>query len=365
MLTRQVKIQVALFAAIATIGVCFVAIRYVGVLRFTGASGYHVTVQLDSTGGLFPNAEVTERGVPVGRVTGLALTATGVAADLRITTDRPIPSDLTAVVADRSVIGEQYLDLRPRTDTGPYLANGSVIPTGSTRLPPTVQGLLVSSDRFVHSIPIATLHRVISELYAATAGSGPQLHRLIINAHLLAATFAHEAPDVTRLITSSKTVLGTQIADTRAIDDFSRHLDTIGHQLASENGDVSRFITEAPPALSDVASLVDTIHGPLGTLLTGLFTTSEAFSSNRKGLHDLLVQLPVAVSIGNAVITPQGINVGLVPTFFDPLPCTDGYAGTARRTGLDTGAGVPLNTAAGCEAPASSGQDLHGSQHAP
>ena len=43
----------------------------------------------------------------------------------------------------------------------------------------------------------------------------------------------------------------------------------------------------------------------------------------------MLSQLPVAVSIGGSVITPHGLNLGLVPTFFDPLPCTSGYGGTA------------------------------------
>jgi phospholipid/cholesterol/gamma-HCH transport system substrate-binding protein len=365
MLTRRIRLQVALFTVIALAGVCYVGIRYVGLLRWAGASGYQISVQLRSTGGLFPNAEVTDRGVPVGRVSSLALTATGVTADVRITSGQAIPSDLVATVTDRSVIGEQFLDLRPATATGPYLHDGSVVPVADTRLPPTVQGLLVSSTRFVHSIPVTSLHRVINELFVATKGMAPHLHQLIVNSRQLATTFAHKAPDVTRLITSSRTVLSTQLADSRAIGAFAGNIDRIGHQLASEDGDLRRFVADAPPALNDVAGLVNTIHGPLGTLLTGLFTTSQSFADNHRGLHELVVQLPVAVSIGSAVTTPQGINVGLVPTFFDPLPCTDGYAGTARRTGLDTGPGATLNTTAGCRSAAGTGQDLRGSQHAP
>ena len=41
--------------------------------------------------------------------------------------DDTIPSDVVAVVANRSAIGEQYVDLQPQNDTGPYLRDGSTI----------------------------------------------------------------------------------------------------------------------------------------------------------------------------------------------------------------------------------------------
>jgi len=52
----------------------------------------------------------------------LSLTPTGVAVNLTINNGAPkIPADLNAAVANRSAVGEQYVDLRPTTDTGPFL----------------------------------------------------------------------------------------------------------------------------------------------------------------------------------------------------------------------------------------------------
>jgi phospholipid/cholesterol/gamma-HCH transport system substrate-binding protein len=64
------------------------------------------------------------------------------------------------------------------------------------------------------------------------------------------------------------------------------------------------------------------------------------------------------------VVGRKGAKVGLTLTFFDPLPCTQGYAATQRRSGLDTTAEAPLNTSVGCTStnPAS---DVRGAQHAP
>ncbi|WP_279579720.1 hypothetical protein [Fodinicola feengrottensis] len=52
-------------------------------------------------------------------------------------------------------------------------------------------------------------------------------------------------------------------------------------------------------------------------------------------------------------------------TFFNPLPCVAGYGGTDYRNGLDTTPQAPLNTAAKCTSPASSGILVRGSAHAP
>ena len=46
---------------------------------------------------------------------------------MSIATSPKIPADLQAEVRSVSAVGEQYVDLRPRTDSGPYLQNGSVI----------------------------------------------------------------------------------------------------------------------------------------------------------------------------------------------------------------------------------------------
>ena len=72
---------------------------------------------------------MTYRGVSVGRVGAVRLTSTGVEAELNISNAAPpIPADLQASVADLSAVGEEYVNLRPATSSGPYLTQGSVIP---------------------------------------------------------------------------------------------------------------------------------------------------------------------------------------------------------------------------------------------
>src|SRR5207248_7823166 len=112
--------------------------NYVG-FRLPGQGGpYTVRMTLPRTGGIFTNAEVTERGVTVGRVGPMTLTPGGVEVQLKINHGTKIPQDVHATVANLSAVGEQYVDLEPQVDLGsnPHLlGNGSTIPASATTIP--------------------------------------------------------------------------------------------------------------------------------------------------------------------------------------------------------------------------------------
>ncbi|MEO6702770.1 MAG: MlaD family protein [Jatrophihabitantaceae bacterium] len=365
MLTRRIRLQITAFVVIALVGVSYVAVRYVGLQRLWGGSGYTVQLELADSGGIFTNAEVTYRGVAVGRVGSLRLTATGVSAQLHITSGRHIPTDLSAVVADRSAIGEQYVDLRPNVDRGPYLADGSVIPRSVTTLPPPVDQLLYNVDRLAQSVPTSSLNTVVNELSTAVQNSGQDLQVLIDSTGQLVHAADLDFPQTGALIDTSATVLATQQQEADSIRSFSSNLALLAAQLRSSDADLRTLISVAPAAAGQFSGLISDVGTSAGVLIANLLTTSQVFLGNSNGLRELLVTLPQAVSVGSSVITDKGINVGLSVTFFDPLPCTAGYRGTVRRTASDLSAGQPLNTAAGCLASAGSGTDVRGSQNAP
>jgi phospholipid/cholesterol/gamma-HCH transport system substrate-binding protein len=364
MLDRKTRTQLLAFVTIALLGIAYVSTRYVGIQRWFGA-GYTVKVRLASGGGIFPNADVTYRGVSVGRVGDMRLHGTGIEIDLDIDSGLHIPSNVDAVVADGSVIGEQFVDLRPRTDRGPYLGDGDTIPRSRTKLPPPVQKLLVSTDELAGSIPVGALQTVVNELYLATNNSAQDVGTLIDSMKEFFGTASDSLPQTIDLIDASKVVLRTQHRTSAEIRQFSRNLVAIAEQLHASGGDITTVLRRAAPALGQANRLIQDVSTPLHGLLTNLLSTSQIVLANKDGLRELFVNLPVAITDVGAVITPNGINTGLVPTFFDPLPCVAGYEGTLRRSGLQTDGDPGLNTFAQCTAATSSGTDLHGSQHAP
>src|SRR5437899_7419656 len=102
-----------LLANVAVLMVLLVGIYHVGfnVLGLQIArQPYGVTVQLPTSGGLYPRSEVTYRGKLVGTVSNIKVVADGVVANLSIDENTRIPADLDAVVSDLSPAGEQFVD---------------------------------------------------------------------------------------------------------------------------------------------------------------------------------------------------------------------------------------------------------------
>ena len=122
MITRRTRIQLLVFVAITLLGVSYVGARYARLDRLVFDDHYMVVAHFERSGGIYEGGEVSYRGVQVGRVGEMRLTADGVDVHLDIDHDHDdIPADTLAVVGNRSAVGEQYVELQPRSDRGPYL----------------------------------------------------------------------------------------------------------------------------------------------------------------------------------------------------------------------------------------------------
>ncbi len=367
MLTRAIKLKLAAFAVIGVLVLAFAGVHYANLGRYLGLRGYYVVrMDLADGGGIYPGADVTYRGVSVGRVGAMRLTATGIEADLDISDTAPlIPSRLHAAVADLSAVGEQYVDLRPTASAGPYLAGGSVIPARATQLPLPVTSLLTSINGLATSLPLGSLRTLTNELATGFAGQGANLRAVVEGNSSLVRAAAATLPQTITLLRDGRTVLTTQIAESGALDSFGKTALLLARQLDKSNASLRTLIIDGPRAAAQVANLLADSNPSLGVLIANLLTTSEVTLSRGRALDELLSALPADISIGSTVITGKGARFGVALTFFSPLPCTAGYGGTVYRNGVDTGPAPALNTAARCTEPASSGIDVRGSAHAP
>jgi phospholipid/cholesterol/gamma-HCH transport system substrate-binding protein len=366
MLTWVTRTKLVIFAVLTVLVLGYTGIHYAQIGSLVGLPGYYtVTVNLPDAGGLYTNADVTYRGVSVGKVSSLALSGSGVTAQLHIDNSQSqIPANSQAVVADLSAVGEQYLDLRPRTDSGPYLAAGSVIGQPNTSVPPPVTDLLTAVDAFANSLPHQSLQTLENELYDAFNGQGANLGLLLDSASSFNQAALQNITPTTQLINEGKTVLQTQNEEASSIEQFATEGSLFASQLESSDSTLRSLFQTTPQAAEQVVGLLRDNDPDLGLVIANLLTTANVAAPRQPALKELLSVLPAVTAAGNTVVTANGGTFGLDLTFFDPLPCTSGYGGTDYQNGLATTAG-PLNTNAACTAPASSGQDVRGSAHHP
>lgn len=365
MLRRRSKIQLVAFVLIALVGMVYAGGKYAGLGRLFGFDGYNVTVKLSDSGGIFTNAEVSYRGVPVGRVKSLRLTDTGVAVTVNVDNGSyQIPASSRAVVADRSAVGEQYIDLEPPNDHGPYLHDGSVIPEKRTNLPPTPQSLLSNLDKLATSVPTKSLRTVVDEAGEAFRGTGPELQRLLDAANSFTATAEQHVPQTKGLLSSGRTVLSTQRAETGNLNRFSHGLNQITTQLADSDADLRTLIEQAPGAAEEIDDVLRTSGNDLSMVLANLLTVTKVAAPRTANLKELLVGLPVIGGFSPTVSRNHQAHLSFVLDFFNPLPCTRGYEGTHQQPGTDTAA-HKANTEAYCAEPKGSPIEVRGAQNAP
>jgi phospholipid/cholesterol/gamma-HCH transport system substrate-binding protein len=364
MLTRTVRLQVVAFVVIALAAVAFVGANYAGMDRLLGGGTYVVRLELSDGGGLFTNSEVTYRGVAVGRVGEMRLTDRGMEADLVLDDGAPeIPVDTRAVVANRSAIGEQFVDLQPRGDGGPFLSDGDVIRKEQTAVPMPVTTLLSNLSDLNRSVPTESLRVVVDELYTAMNDTGPSLQLLLDSTMSFTDQAANHLPQTTMLISDGATVLRTQLDSSSAWREFSGNAKLFAHELASSDGDLRELIGAAPQAATQLSALLADTNPGLPVLVANLLTTAEIFEARIGGMRQLFVNLPKAVAATSTSIRPDGAHLSIVLNFFDPPPCVAGYH-TPYRQGEDI-AHLPFDTSTSCTLPYGDPRLVRGSQNAP
>lgn len=366
MLTRTARVQLLALLLVTIVGVGWTGFRYAGFGSLLGATTYPVTVRLADSGGIFTGADVTYRGVSVGRVGPLTLTATGVDVQLDIDRDAPaIPATVNAAVRNLSAIGEMYVDLSPTTDTGAMLAGGSVIPTANTSVPVGVEDLVVNLDGFVRSVPLDSLRTVVDQLGVAFSGSAQPLQKLLDTTSRFTQAAQAALPQTTALLADGRTVLTTQNDTAGQFTDFSRSLAELAAQLKRSDPDLRRLIDTAPEAGHQVSALLHESGPGLGTVIANLLTVARIAEPRQANLAQILVAYPAVAAAGPTVVPGDGTaHLGLVLNVFDPYPCTRGYEGTVRRSGADV-ADTPANAAAYCAEPRGSTIDVRGAQNVP
>lgn len=366
MITRTVKWQLAAFLAITLIGVGYTGFRYAGFGAVFGSTTYPVTMQLADSGGIFTGADVTYRGVSVGRVGPLKLTPQGVDVQLNINRSAPaIPANTAAAVRDLSAIGEQYVDLQPAADGGPELQAGSVIPVARTSIPTPVEDLVVNLDDFVRSVPLDSLRTVVDQLGAAFANTAQPLQKLLDTTNAFTTDAVQALPQTLTLIHDGRTVLTTQNDVSGSFKSFSRDLALLAAQLKTSDPDIRRLLVTGPQAADQISGLLRDSGSGLGQVVANLLTVSRVAEPRQAGLRQLLVTYPGLSSSAYSAVPGDGTaHLGLVINLFDPPVCAQGYQGTQRRPGSEV-SDVPANANAYCAEPPGSPTDVRGAQNVP
>jgi phospholipid/cholesterol/gamma-HCH transport system substrate-binding protein len=330
MLTRLTRFQLTIFAIVTVICVGAISAFYLHLPAAVGIGSYNVSANFVAGGGLYQNANVTYRGVTIGRVESVGLSKDGVVADMRLNSGTPVPQNVTATVKSVSAVGEQYVDLVPPKDaSATMLRDGSSISVDHTAIPQDIAQLLIQADSLVSSIGDSRIQDLLHETFTAFNGSGPELSRLIQSSRLLIDEANSNYGQTTKLIDQVGPFLDAQIRSGDDIKSLADGLARFTAEAAKADPQLRNVLQNVPGATEAANTTFDGIRPSFPMLAANLANFGRIGVIYRKSLEQSLVIFPAliaaALTVGGGLPADEGGKLDFKVDLGDPPPCSTGF----------------------------------------
>ncbi len=330
MLDRLTRVQLVIFAVVTVLTVGAVALFYLHLPAALGIGSYNVAAKFVAGGGIYQNANVTYRGVTVGRVESVNLADDGVVAHMRLNSDTKVPQNVTATVKSVSAVGEQYIDLvPPKAPSNAVLHNGAMIGLDRTAIGQDIAGLLHQAETLVNSVGDTRIQDLLRETFKAFNGSGPDLARLIQSSRLLVDAANANYEPVSQLIDQVGPFLDAQIRGGDNIRSAADGLARFTSELAAADPQLRTTLQTVPGATTVVDDTFAGIRPSFPVLAANLANFGRIGVIYRKSIEQALVIFPALLAALNTVAggvpSDEGGKLDFKVDLGDPPPCTTGF----------------------------------------
>ena len=333
MLTRLTRIQLAIFALVTILAMGAISAFFLHLPAKMGLGTYKVNAEFVAGGGLYPNANVTYRGVTIGRVEQVGLNHDGVVANMRLNSNTPVPDNVTATVKSVSAVGEQYVDLvppaPPSTASTSMLANGATIGADRTFVGQDISEMLKQAEQLVGSLSNARLKDLLSETFKAFNGSGPELARMIQSSRMIIDTANANAEQTVQLIDQAGPFLDAQVRSGDDIRSLADGLARLTNNLSGADPQFRTLLQTAPGAIDEVNTAFTGIRPTFPMLAANLANLGRAGVIYHKSIEQALVIFPALLAALNTVAggvpTDEGGKLDFKVDLGDPPTCNVGF----------------------------------------
>ncbi|MGV0777092.1 virulence factor Mce family protein [Mycolicibacterium elephantis] len=330
MIDRLTRLQLGIFAIVTVLTVSAISIFYLKVPAALGIGTYRVTADFVAAGGLYENANVTYRGVTIGRVESVGLSDESVVAHMRLNSGTPVPENVTATVKSVSAVGEQYVDLVPPENASQQkLRDGANIDVSRTAVGQDIAGLLDEAQNLVASIDDSRVQDLLRETFKAFNGSGPELARLIQSSRLLIDEANASYGQVNQLIDQAGPFLDAQIRSGDDIRSLADGLARFTTEVANADPQLRNTLQTVPGATAEANELFSGIRPSFPILAANLANFGRIGVIYRKSIEHALVVFPALMAalltVGGGVPADEGGKLDFKIDLQDPPPCLTGF----------------------------------------
>lgn len=368
-LTKLIKRQLRVFAVLTAVALGLMVFTYARVPAMLGIGVYNVKAEFGDASGLYPKALVTYRGVKVGQVSGVKLTSSAAVATLRLDDGTAIPGNVDAELHSTSAVGEQYIDLVPKGQTGSTLKAGDVLGKSRTVEMPQITPVLDSLNRLLKSVPLDATKRVLDQVNEGLGSDGPQLGEFVDASGKLIDEAQRQIAATTGLVNALRPVLATQQAVAPQTIAYASSLRQFTQQLASKDADLRLLLRDGAPGLSKVSATVNDLQQSLPMLLDNLSVSGDVLKTYLPQLQQIFVTYPATVARLQSAVNPRAkegdVQLDLRAAVDDPPSCSAGYLPVKDRRSPSVRTVRKVDLLAHCEKAPSNPSSVRGARNLP
>ncbi len=287
----------------------------------SGRDAIHATVYLDDAANLVPNAEVKVNDITVGSVRKVTFDQWRAKVAIALEPGTRVPADATASVAQKSLLGAEYLELAgsasasgTSTSTA-LLGEGDVIPVARTSRYPETEEVLSSLSLVLNGGGLEKVSTITRELNRALGGREQDWRRVVEELETFVGLLDRQRFDIVRALEGLDTVSRT-FADQRddldqALDRLPEGIDTLADQRKRLTSTLSALESFSDTASHVVETSGDDLDANLTSLRPVLTQLADAGSNLTQALGDLSFPFPLK----GANIAIQGDYLNFFATF--------------------------------------------------
>jgi phospholipid/cholesterol/gamma-HCH transport system substrate-binding protein len=339
-------------ASIAVLAALLLLTFYMKKLPFISNS-YALSAEFLDAAGLGPNNEVRVAGIKVGTVTGVELAGDRVVVSMDINQGVDIPTDSTAEISLKTILGTKFVTIDARGEAEPY-ADGGRIPLAQTSIPFEIYQVANAAVDLLTDVDGGQLNDAFDALADLTVDPERNLARTVEGAADVLDTLAGKRDAIDTVIQKGEQVLETLDRSAPEIQAILQHTNTVMEVLARRRSTVQRLLRNTELLANQLGTLLKEKRPELDSILNDLHATLKIVDASLGQVEEALRLLgPSTEAFARiawngrwASICTMALGASLLPP---PLPAEIelGTGPAGSPTGPVDCAGAPFEGSAG------------------
>lgn len=260
-----------------------------------------LSADFESSVGLYTGSDVQVLGVPVGTVTDVAASESGVKVTMKLDRDVEVAADTDAVIVAPTLVSDRFVQLTKPYTQGQALKAGAKIPRERTAVPVEIDQLYASLTAVGEELGPNGLNKdgalgsLLTTAQRNLQGQGTKINQLLDDLGQASGTLADSGDDLFATVTNVKEFTDMLAANDTSVASVNRQLAEVSDYLADDSDDLAAAVQNMGEALAIVDDFIRDNRGDLTTSVEKLQAPTRVLVDQKKALEEAVRTIPLVL----------------------------------------------------------------------